>query len=245
MTDMATKRVLLELPGMDALHVQRDLDVQGVRTDVYTPPGPSRGTVVIVAGYPDAGFQKFVGCSFKDLGSTESWARLIAVSGMKVVTYANREPIADLHTVVGTLEPPIGIWASSGNAPLALSLLAHDAPVRVACAALCYPFTLDLDGATHVAGAASTYHFANPATGELRTDVPLFLARAGRDTFPGLNETLDRFVTHALTRNLPLTLVNHPEGPHAFDLEHDSDTTRTIVRQVLAFLRAHLATPKT
>jgi hypothetical protein len=55
-----------------------------------------------------------------------------------------------------------------------------------------------------------------------------------------LNETLDRFVAAALTGNLPMTLVNHPSGPHAFDLFHDSDESREIVRQTLAFLQFQL-----
>jgi hypothetical protein len=71
--------------------------------------------------------------------------------------------------------------------------------------------------------------------------VPLFIARAGRDESPRLNEKLDRFVGDALARNLPITLVNHPEGPHAFDLFHDSAMTRAVIRQVLAFLQTSLS----
>jgi hypothetical protein len=40
--------------------------------------------------------------------------------------------------------------------------------------------------------------------------------------------------------NLPLTFVNHPSGPHAFDLFDDSETSREIVRRALSFLRFHL-----
>ena len=57
---------------------------------------------------------------------------------------------------------------------------------------------------------------------------------------PGLNDALDRFVTEGLARNLPLTLVNHPDAPHAFDLMHDSDTSREIIRRALAFMQFHL-----
>jgi len=56
--------------------------------------------------------------------------------------------------------------------------------------------------------------------------LPLFIARAGRDE-PGLNETLDRFIAHALAANLPITLANH-------------ETSREIIRQILGFLRLHL-----
>ena len=43
-----------------------------------------------------------------------------------------------------------------------------------------------------------------------------------------------------LAANLPITVANHATGPHAFDLMHDSETSRGIVRQILAFLRFHL-----
>jgi hypothetical protein len=134
------------------------------------------------------------------------------------------------------------VWASSGNSPLALSALGRHA---LRCAALLYPLTLDLDGSTTVADAAKAFGFANPAAGkrveDFPRDVPIFLARAGQDENPGLNDALDRFMTRALACNLPVSLVNHPEGPHAFDLVHDSAATREIVRQVLAFLRGNLA----
>jgi hypothetical protein len=71
-------------------------------------------------------------------------------------------------------------------------------------------------------------------------DVALFVARAGQDQLPHLNELLDRFVVEALACNLNITVVNHPEGPHAFDLLHDSEMSRGIIRQILAFFRFHL-----
>jgi hypothetical protein len=40
--------------------------------------------------------------------------------------------------------------------------------------------------------------------------------------------------------NLPISLANHPTGPHAFDIMDDSETSRGIIRQILAFLRLHL-----
>ena len=62
--------------------------------------------------------------------------------------------------------------------------------------------------------------------------------RAGQDQFAHLNDSIDRFVAGALARNLPITLVNHATGPHAFDLMQDSETSREIIRQVLDFLRS-------
>jgi acetyl esterase/lipase len=112
------------------------------------------------------------------------------------------------------------------------------------CSVLCYGLMLDTDGFTHVADAAGMWGFVNPCAGksvaDLPKDVPLFIARAGLDEMPHLNETLDRFLAQALTCNLPITFTNHPEAPHAFDLFHDSEESREIIRQILAFMRFHL-----
>ena len=70
---------------------------------------------------------------------------------------------------------------------------------------------------------------------------PLFIARAGNDEVPHLNDTIDRFVPETLALDLPITLVNHPGAPHAFDAILDDEPTREIIRRMLAFLRFHLA----
>ena len=117
----------------------------------------------------------------------------------------------------------------------------RDGLIKVRCAALLYGFTLDLDGGTGVANSSKQFGFVTPCAGksvdDLATDVPMFLARAGKDQFPGLNDAMDRFAAKALAANLPLTLVNHANGPHAFDLFDDSDPSREIIKRVLNFLR--------
>jgi hypothetical protein len=111
-------------------------------------------------------------------------------------------------------------------------------------AVLFYGLMLDLDGSANVVAASRMFGFANPAAGKTVDDLPqrlpLFIARAGGDT-PQLNETLDRFVAKALARDLPITVVNHPAAPHAFDIFDDSEATREIIRQALAFMRFHLS----
>jgi acetyl esterase/lipase len=192
------------------------------------------------------GYEAFTGCKFKDTELCISWGRLMAASGLIAITYTNREPAADLQELLrhvrqnaaslGVDENRIGVWASSGNVPLALSVLMQDGRDFVTGAVLCYAFTLDLEGSTAVAEAAGTWKFVNPVAGksvaDLPDDLPLFVARAGQDEFPHLNETLDRFLAHALACNLPITFVNHPAAPHAFDLVDDTETSREIVRQI-------------
>ena len=46
-----------------------------------------------------------------------------------------------------------------------------------------------------------------------------------------------------LRRNLPLTLLNLPEAPHAFDLEQDGEPARRTIRRILTFFRESLIGP--
>jgi dienelactone hydrolase len=262
--DVAKKGLVYQAPGADAVIVRRDVeyhatDAGALTMDIYHPPGAQAGAplpaVVLMLGYSDLGAQAFFGCKFKEMESFISWARLIAASGLAAITYGTgREPAADIDALLrylrqnaaslGVDENRIGVWACSGHVPNALSVLMQPDRDYLKCAALCYGFMLDLDGSTSVADAARTFRFVNPGAGKSVEDLPpgtpLFIARAGRDENPGLNDTIDRFLAKALHRNLPVTLVNHAAAPHAFDLMHDSETSRRIIRDVLAFLRFHL-----
>lgn len=260
--DLSKMTVVYQIPGMEAVTIRRDVAYQSTEAgtltmDIYSPPSQAPGTrvpaVIIVAGYPDRGFEAFFGCKFKDMGSSVSWGKLMAASGMAAIAYTNRDPAADLDALLqftkqnsaslGIDETRMGLWASSGNVPLALSALMSPR-AELQCAVLCYGYTLDLDGGTGVAEAAKAFRFANPGAGrsvdDLPKDVPLFIARAGRDETPRLNEALDRFVAKALARNLPVTLANLPAAPHAFDLLQDNAETRNAVKKILAFLQGNL-----
>ncbi|MBZ5536741.1 MAG: alpha/beta hydrolase [Acidobacteriia bacterium] len=264
-SDPAKKRVLYQIPGMDTVPIRRDVEYRateaGVLTmDIYYPTEATSGlrtpAVVFVSGFSDLGFQKMLGCKLKEMGSYISWAQLAAASGLVAITYTNREPIADAHlllqyvrqnaALLGIDETRIGLWACSGNVPMALSLLMQSAGNALKCAVLCYGYLLDLEGFAGVAEAAKAFGFVNPCAGKLVDDLPqdisLFMVRAGHDESPHLNEAMDRFLVKALARNLPITVVNHSTAPHAFDLMHDSDTTREIIIQILAFMRLHLLT---
>jgi hypothetical protein len=37
-----------------------------------------------------------------------------------------------------------------------------------------------------------------------------------------MNDSIDRFVTEAMARNIAFTLANHPQGVHSFD--HQNET---------------------
>ena len=248
---ISKKRVVHFVPGMDAVTVQHEGEI-----DIYYPAigdGAPSPAVVFVTGFADAGAQRRLGCRFKEMGSFVSWAQLTAASGMAAITYGNTEP-SDIHQVLHHLRlhaarlridaTRLAVWVCSGHGPNALSLLMNDYSQPPRCAALLYPYTLDVASATAVADASRQFGFVVPAAGralaDLRDDVPLFVARAGQDQMPGLNRALDAFVSGALNRNLPITVANHARGPHGFDVFDDSERSREIIRAVLAFLQWHL-----
>jgi hypothetical protein len=261
-SDIFTRRVCLQLDGMDAVLLRRNVAYgptdRGVVFDVYYPPHETDDgrcpAVIIVAGYPGTAESRPKANAYKDIGWTVSMCQLIAVSGMAAIAYTNREPVADFqvlfdHICEGAeslrIDPTrLGVMAVSGNVPTALTSVMRDAGRTPACAVFGYGCLLDLGDATDVADAARQFGFANPGVGrtvaDLRRDLPLLITRAGRDQFPAMNASIDRFIRQGMIENLPITLVNHAEGMHAFDLFEDTRTSRDIVRQTLRFLRQHL-----
>jgi dienelactone hydrolase len=258
------KGLVYTLPGADAVTVRQNLEFRAadggaLALDVYAPsdarlPAVRRPAAIIAAGYSDALSPKIFPCSFKEVQFVVSWARLMAVSGMVAVTYTNREPAADLPALIdhirrnsaslGIDADRIGVFGASGNAPVALSAAMHEPRDFLKCVVLLYGYTMDLDGSTGVSEAAAQWKFANACEGrsieDLPKHLPLFVARAGREQFPFLNDSIDRFVAKALLADLPVALVNHAGAPHAFDMFHDTDATRELMERILRFMQFHL-----
>jgi acetyl esterase/lipase len=260
---ISKKRVVYTMPGIDSVTVRRDevyraTDSEPLTMDLYYPPGRDSGTqtgaVIFVTGFSDVGAKRMLGCAQKEMGSYVAWAQLAAASGVVAVTYTNQDPATDVNAVIQHVKQNatslavdkdrIGLWACSGSVPVALSMLMQNADDCLKCAVLCYGYMLDASGSTGVADAAREFRFANPSAGrsvgDLRRDIPLFIARAGQDQMPGLNDALDRFLGKAVTRNLPVTFVNHALAPHAFDLFDDTPPSHDIIKRILSFLQFHL-----
>jgi hypothetical protein len=256
----AAKGVVYQLPGTEAVTIQRDLVYQteaGPQSlDLYLPadtkPGVLRAAVILVSGFPDPGFQKVMGCKFKEMESSVTWGRLFAASGLIGVTYSNEKP-SDLFALLTHIKENasslgidvnrIGVWGTSGHVPMALSGIFKE-PSLFRCAALCYGFMLEAEGTNHVKEAAAKLFFTNLNEGKTVSDfpenLPLYIVRAGQDRIPTINVTIDAFVSKALQRNLPLTLCNASTSPHAFDLFDDRDISRDLIRGILSFLVSSL-----
>lgn len=259
---MTLKRIIYTTKGMESVHVRRDVEYRRgsagpLHLDIYHPArehdGQPTGAVVIVGGYRDAGVPLPLGCTFKEMEMTVSLAQAIAASGMAAAAYTTSDPATDAVAAIDYLDAHaselgidrsrIGVWAISGNVPTALSALIapRDPPIRAAVLSQGYTFEF---GGTAIADAARAYGFADATAGhdasDLPDNLPLFIARAGRDAIPGLNQSLDRFVAAAIERNLPITFVNHHVSPHSFELGDDSLVSRRLIAAMLDFMAVHL-----
>jgi hypothetical protein len=244
--EVVRKTAVLELPGMDAIEVRRDLRYgEGGTFDLYVASmGGLAPTVLFVYGFADERFAQ----GLRNMGAYQSWGRLLAATGVNAVAYGYREPVRDLAALLAHLRENgralgidaarMGVWAASGNVPTALHLLLSQPPDTFRAAALLYGYMLDVPPAAEQFGIGVPAR--GRAAGDLPPALPLLVVRAGRDATPGLNASLDSFVSAALARDLPLTVVNQAGAPHSFDLFDDSEPSRATIREVLRFLREKL-----
>jgi acetyl esterase/lipase len=203
----------------------------------------------------------------KDWPSYQSWGRLAAASGMIGVVMNHRlttddnvdEASADLLDAIAFVLQRAAQFGADPNRVCAgfysaggvvSGVLLRDAPNYLKCVVLYYPY-LDLEhlnnktifreahSRAHV-DSLSTYSPREALVHPLKALPPIFLARAGRDEIPHLNESVDRVVATALERNVGLDFYTHPAGVHGFDLLTRDARTREIITQTFTFLARHL-----
>jgi acetyl esterase/lipase len=260
--EMIRMRVVLRVPGMDAVGVRRDLVYktvlgQPLHMDVYSPAGTPRPrpAVVLVHGGP------IPKLGAKNMGVFLSYGELLAASGFVAVAFDHRflaparltdagEDVADLLVHVrknarslGVDPERLALWAFSGGGPfLAAPLRERAAWLR---AVVAYYAVLDLQqpplGADPGIGdeLRRTFSAIGGLGEDARSAPPVLVARAGRDD-PWLNGGIDRFVQAAVAKRGTLDLLNPPGGRHAFDILDDDPRTKQIIRRTLEFLRDHL-----
>ncbi len=230
--------VVYRLPGMDDVTVHANQKYTGVDNpfllmDVYTPPGLSAGDlrpiVMLVHGAAGAQFK---------LGYAKPLLAEAALDVSNALSYI-RTNADSFNADPGR----IGLVTWSGGGPL-LSTAMREKPLFVRCLVALYAY-LDIQ--------RSPFHIENETPeclkafspisylqGDTSAMIPLFVARAGQDEVPMMNDSIDRFLTAATEANAPLTYMNHPFGEHGFDNQNDDDRSREIIRAALAFLRTHL-----
>lgn len=265
MAELVNKPVVYTVPGMDRVKVRKDVvykktDDPNMKMDVYSPPGLAPGekrpAVIFLHGGAPTRFQP------KEWGFFQSWGRLVAASGMTAVTFTYRisfpashladsgGDVADAIAYVRANADGLGIdrdrlclASYSAGGPM-LGPYLRGAPEHIRCLVAFYslmdvrqPGGHDANEPADLLARFSPVAQVEQGSGRL---TPLFVAQGRKDEVPTLLDTVDRFAAVAFTRGVPLTLMSHPNAPHAFENQLDDDRTREIVRAALDFLRWHL-----
>src|SRR5438874_13663489 len=242
--------VVLKVPGMDTVKVVENLkytksDDANVLMDIYIPPDLSenekRPAVIFLHGGAKTDYTP------KDWGVYTSWGRLIAASGFVGVTFTHRleYPTASLEkAAVDVLDAVkyvrvnadkyhvdkdrVCLIAYSAGGPLLTLALRGDMPF-IRCLVGFYSF-MDIQQSDYAKTENPEAVKAFSPITYLETDTskipPMFLARAGHDEVPTMLDSIDRFVAKALSANVALTLMNHPQGVHGFDNQNDDDRSQ-------------------
>jgi acetyl esterase/lipase len=245
--------VVYSVPGMADVRVREGLvyktvDGTPLNFDLYAPATGSgaRPTVVLIHGGPGPAL------GARRWGLYVSHARMLAASGMMGIAFDHRllgpdrypdsaQDVADLVRHVreeaGTLgiDPTrLALWAFSGGGPLLAAPL-RERPswlkLIVGYYAAMHPFGNDQD---------ETFSMVAALGPDASNAPPIVLARAGRDMFPEINPSIDRFVAAANSAGATLDLLTHPTGRHSFDILDPGDRSSQIIERTLAALRHSL-----
>ncbi len=259
----AQKRLVYQVPAMKDIVKLRDIpyDSEGgleLKLDIYYPPNSDRRQklpfVILISGYPDSAIKKYYGVNQKDLGLFDSWAELIAASGMVAVRYESEHSAAETGRAIAFLRKNAGtygidaertaLFGCSANTLTAQSLMQDPFP-GIKCAVLYYAILATPDGrdADVIAASAKRYGFYWDGIKKIERipkDLPLFVVSVGKEIHPEVKETSDHFVREAMSLGIPLTYVYYAGGQHDFDVQDDTEESRSIIRQTVDFLRTHL-----
>ena len=234
--------------------------------DVYRPPTLAGSARVPALIFVHGGLTLQQPKTAKDWGIYQSWGRAAAASGFVGVTFNHRlttndnvvEGSDDLKALVATVRANAATWNIdpdrlclafySAGGPLA-SVPLRERPPYIRCVVLFYPF-LDLEHMrydtqfrrAHPAAAVDSLLDYSPARVITRDPLavpPTFLAMAGRDAIPRLNESVVRFMHAAIDSRVRVDFYIHPTGDHGFDRRNRDARTREIIEATLAFVKRH------
>jgi len=253
--------VLFELPGMDKVIVKKDIVYQNIadstlNMDIYYPPNydfqKKIPAIIIVYGCTNEGQIELIGNQFRNWSVHISLCKIIAASGMAAIIYETVDPENDLisltkyiysnHDKLSIDGNNIGAFTCSSNTPVAITNILNASTNIFKCAVVYYGIflTKELEKLPEI---DSVFGFQNPRLGEpinWNKNVPLLIVKAGLDNDPYAFRSLLDFYNKAINQNLPVTLINYPNGQHGFDFLDDNDTTKMIIKNTLDFWKFYL-----
>jgi len=198
-----------------------------------------RATLILLSGNDDP----------RTWGAYADLGRLAAQRGFTAVVMAKRFPrtnagielgYGDVHSLLEQLQDRVDVadrkrtclWGFSAGGRLLSLAFAQPAPT-LRCTIGFYPVL------TAFADAPSdwTRRFIPVdavQAGGTASSPPMLIVRAGKDT-PEINQGIESFVSNALRRNVPITIVNLPEARHAFDWHDDTAWSRRAIEDAFEF----------
>jgi acetyl esterase/lipase len=266
---MAKKPIVYAIPGMDEISPRRNLVYktngdEKLLADLYLPVAKhgqaAYPVVIFIHGAVPEGVKP------KDWAAYMSWGRLLASSGIAAITFNLRlygswkggydsasVPIAatDVEDLVryvrdngvrlGVDPDRICLAAFSAGGPL-LSVSLRQSPAYVRCYVGFYSYLGDPMSPNSPDAGRFSPLVALKSPG-IRIP-PMFIAKADLDQTrlngTNLNETITSFVDADRAIGSEVTLVEHPNGRHGFDIVDDDDTSRAIIKKAVQFMKSHL-----
>lgn len=228
--------------------------------DFYLPPNLSktdkRPVVIFIHGGAKPEYTP------KDWGIYTSWGRLIAASEFVGVTFTQRleypnkslenagQDVTDAIKYVRVNadkynidKDRICLVAFSAGGSMLPAAMRGNTPF-IKCVVGFYAF-MDLSQTDYLKTESAEMLKTFSAITYLEKDVnklpPMFIARAGLDEVPTMNDSIDRFTKEAIAKNIWLNFANHPNGVHSFDNQTDDARSREIIRQAIEFIKINLA----
>jgi len=256
--------VAYEVAGMNDVIVKKDIPYlkssdSALKMDVYYPPKfdfkRKIPAIVFVFGYTNEGQLKTAKHQLRTWSPYTSWCRIVAASGMAAIVYETINPENDLKSLIQYIilntenlnidVNRIGAYSCSANTPTEMAYLLNDPDCIFKCAVVYYGVFLT-KGFKHISTIDTlslnmgfvTPRLSEPASWNKK--VPIMIVHAGKDFVPHTNESLTGFVSEAIVQNIPITLIIHSEGVHAFDINTDNESTRQIIKNTLEFWKFYL-----
>jgi len=259
---MFEERIVFSLPAMEHIAPRANLIYETsadgpLLADLFLPPAPPLASPIVI--FVHGGVLEGFSTSPKDWGVFVSFAQLMAASQVAGVTFNHRmrwnngfvagsvakaaDDLADLIRYLRDNASGLRIDAdriclfafSAGGPTLAAPMLEAYAGIR--CMVGFYPYLGDATPAD--AKDAARYSAIGALTKRDGNVPPIFVAKAQKD-LPFINDSIDAFANRARELGSRIQMVTHPEGVHGFDTLNDDDTSRTIIRQAVEFIGAHL-----
>lgn len=257
--------IVYSLPGMDRVKTITNRKYTAVADenlllDVYVPAGLNanerRPVVMFIHGGAGSANRA------KDWGIYRSWGRLAAAAGFIGVTFNHRLgfPDPELDNSANDVRAAIDyvrqnavsfnadadrmcLSAYSAGGPM-LTLAYESSRPYVRCLLAFYAF-LDIQQSQlhrdhESAERIRKFSVVEHLNEERARSLPMFVARAGLDEIPTMNDSIDRFITRAIAANANVIVMNHPTGVHTFDNQNDDERSREILAAAIAFMREHL-----